>query len=341
MRIGVGLDGRLALPFPQLREAARLAEGLGFESAWTPAGGVPDAFHVCGAWGQDTSMITGISVVPAPRMWTPMSLAVQSATVAQVSAAPFILGIGTGGAGPAFWQSLGLGNQPISAMRAWVLAMRGLLDGETVTMSGPGISLTSAALGVDGPTVPVYLAALGPQMVRLAGEVADGVLLNWASIERIAESRAFVAEGAARTGRPASACAVTMYIRICIDDDAAAARHAFGEQVLGYALSRPEVPLEAGYRGMFGQMGYDEVLRDLEARRDRGAGMDELVAAAPDEMFEAVGYYGPADGAAAAFARLSTGLDETIVRVVTARPGLEPVVEAMEALTPAKIRAAA
>lgn len=52
------------------------------------------------------------------------------------------------------------------------------------------------------------------------------------------------------------------------------------------------------------------------------------------------GYYGPAAPAPAAFARLSAGLDEAIVRIVTARPGLEPVGAAMAALTPTLIRAA-
>jgi hypothetical protein len=83
--IGVGLDARLGLPFDQLRAAAREAGRLGFESLWTPAGGVPDAFHVCAAWSQDTSLRTGISVVQAARMWTPLGLAAQAATLAQLS----------------------------------------------------------------------------------------------------------------------------------------------------------------------------------------------------------------------------------------------------------------
>ena len=69
--------------------------------------------------------------------------------------------------------------------------------------------------------------------------------------------------------------------------------------------------------------------------------MSAGVRAAPDEMLQAVGYYGPGGPAPAAFARLSQGLDETIVRVITARPGPEPVVRAMTALTPALIRQAA
>ena len=58
-------------------------------------------------------------------------------------------------------------------------------------------------------------------------------------------------------------------------------------------------------------------------------------------MLHAVGYYGPASAAPAAFARLSAGLDEAIVRIITARPGLQPVVETMEALTPTLIRSLA
>ena len=87
MMIGVGLDARLALPFDQLRVAAREAARLGFASLWTPAGGVPDSFHVCAAWSQDTPLRTGISVVPAARMWTPLGLAAQAATLAQLSIA--------------------------------------------------------------------------------------------------------------------------------------------------------------------------------------------------------------------------------------------------------------
>src|SRR5580692_12177596 len=108
MRIGVGLDGRLGLSFDELRAAAREAEGLGFESLWTPAGGVPDSFHVCAAWSQDTSLRSGISVVPAARMWTPLGLAVQAATLAQLSSGRFVLGLGRGGYGPNVWASVGL-----------------------------------------------------------------------------------------------------------------------------------------------------------------------------------------------------------------------------------------
>ncbi len=341
MRVGVGLDARLGLGFDELREAGKEAARLGFESLWTPAGGVPDAFHICAAWAEDVPLWTGISVVPVARMWGPLALAAQAATVGLRSRGRFVLGIGTGGYGPGFWASVGMPDRPIAVMRDYLTTLRALLAGESVTYEGPALRLRGASLGAsDLPRVPIQLGALGPQMVRLAGELSDGALLNWATPERIAESRRLVAEGAARAGRDPGEVALTMYIRVCVDDDQAAARRAFGAQVLGYALARPGTPLTAGYRGMFAQMGFGEVLSNLEERRESGASMDALVAAAPDELLRAVGYYGPAAGAAQAYARLTVGLDETMVRIITARPGLEPVVAAMDALTPERIRAA-
>jgi alkanesulfonate monooxygenase SsuD/methylene tetrahydromethanopterin reductase-like flavin-dependent oxidoreductase (luciferase family) len=351
MKIGVGLDARLGLSFGQLRAAAREAAELGFESVWTPAGGVPDSFHVCAAWSQDTSLRTGISVVPAARMWTPPGLAAQAATLAQLSGGQFVLGLGTGGYGPRFWASVGLPDRPIAVMRAYATEVRGLLAGQQVA-AGPLLARAgadpgapgwprTASLGVaDLPPAPVYLAALGPQMLRLAGEVADGALLNWATPERIAASRELIDAGAVRAGRHPGSVPMTMYIRVCVDDDVAAARQAFGAQVLGYAMNAPGAPPGAGYRGLFAQMGFDAELTELEQRRDRGEAMAKLIDAAPEDMLRAVGYYGPAAGAPAAFARLSAGLDEAIVRIVTARPGPEPASRAMAALTPALIRAA-
>ena len=349
MKIGIGLDARLGLPFGQMRAAAQEAARLGFESVWTPAGGVPDSFHVCAAWSHDTSLRTGISVVPAARMWTPLALAAQAATLAQLSSGQFVLGLGTGGYGPGFWASVGLPDRPIAVMREYVTEVRGLLAGQQVT-AGPIVTRAGASPGAPGwpqsaslgladlPPAPVYLAALGPQMLRLAGETADGALLNWATPERIAISREQVDAGAARAGREPGTIPMTMYIRVCIDDDVAAARRAFGAQVLGYAMGHGGIPQGAGYRGLFAQMGFDAELTELEHRRDRGAAMPELVDAASEEMLRAVGYYGPAGPAPAAFARLSAGLDEAVVRIVTARPGLEPVSQAMAALTPALIR---
>jgi len=346
MIIGAGLDARLGLSFEELREVGAEAARLGFESVWTPAGGVPDAFHVCAAWSEATksaggeSVRTGIAVVPAPRMWNPASLAAQAATVGVISGGRFVLGIGSGGAGERHFRALGMPNRPIAVMHDYLTIVRGLLAGEEVTHEGPALRIERFRLGGEFPKVPVYLAALGPQMLHLAGAAADGASLNWATPEQIAWSAEQMATGARSAGRDPSELTLSMYIRVCVDDDVEAARRAFAQQVLGYGLARPGADPTLAYRGHFGRMGFEDALRDLEARRDRGADVDELVDLVPEELLGAVGYYGTAKGAAARFAELSAGLDETIVRVVTARPGADAVAATLEALTPARIRQA-
>ena len=345
MIIGVGLDGRLGLSLAELDEMGRAAAGLGFESIWTPSTGVPDAFHICGQWGEGTaevlgsSLRTGISVVPAPRSWHPVSLAVQAATVSLRTDGNFVLGIGTGGAGAEHFQASGFPNRPIAVMRDYLAVLRGLLSGEQISYDGPALKVQSAGIGNAFPPVPVYLAALGPQMLRLAGESADGVCLNWASPKQIEVSRSEIARGASATGRDPSDVLVSMYIRVCVDDDVDAARRALATQVLSYAMARPGADPSLAYRGHFGRMGFEEELLELEARRDAGAKMAELADAASEEMLRAVGYFGPAGDAAAAYAKLSEGLDESILRIITARTGMEPVIETMEALRPALVRA--
>jgi alkanesulfonate monooxygenase SsuD/methylene tetrahydromethanopterin reductase-like flavin-dependent oxidoreductase (luciferase family) len=346
MIIGAGLDARLGLSFADLREAGAIAVGLGFESLWTPAGGIPDAFHVCAAWSTPEagpsrgSIRTGISVVPAPRLWSVESLAIQAATVGLISGGRFVLGIGTGGYVMANFESQGLARRPLAVIKDFLVILKGLLAGDEVTYSGPALSVSGLRLGSHLPPVPVYLAALGPQMLRLAGSHADGASLNWASPEQIAWSRDVVDRGALAQGRDPGTVDLSMYIRVCVDDDIDAARRAFAAQVLGYALARPGVDPALGYRGHFARMGFDPALTELEARRDKGADLDELTEHLPDELLAKVGYYGPADGAARRVAALAVGLDEAIVRVITARPGLGPVAATLEALTPTKLREA-
>jgi alkanesulfonate monooxygenase SsuD/methylene tetrahydromethanopterin reductase-like flavin-dependent oxidoreductase (luciferase family) len=345
MIIGVGLDPSLGVSFTQLRELGHEAARLGFESAWTVSGRIPDSFHVCAGWSEATSrdagtaMKTGIAVVPAPRMWNPLSLAAQAATVSMIGDGGFTLGIGTGGFGTQHWSSWGLPNRPIAVMRDYLTILRGLLRGEVVTHHGEALDVSGVTIGGGFSVVPVYLAAIGPMMVRLAGACADGTCLNWATPEQIAWSRERVAEGAAHAGRSPEEIALCMSIRVCVDDDVEAARRALATEILRYSLARPGADPLLGYRGHFGRMGFDAALSELEARRERGASMDALADAAPDELLRAFGYFGPAKEAPMAFRALAAGLDEAIVRVITVRPGVEPVIEAMEALTPAIIRA--
>jgi alkanesulfonate monooxygenase SsuD/methylene tetrahydromethanopterin reductase-like flavin-dependent oxidoreductase (luciferase family) len=222
-------------------------------------------------------------------------------------------------------------------MRDYITTMRALLAGETVSVESDSVTLRDVRLGIEPPQrTPVHLGALGPEMVRLAGEVADGVSLNWCSAEQVAWSRERVKEGAARSGRDPSEVKVVEYIRICVDDDVGVARRGLARATMGYAMGRSSSPRDraVGYRAHFERMGFAADLAKLDAMRDRGAPADEIADAFPENLLLTVGYFGKADGAAAAFRRLAEGLDIAIVRVVAARPGVDSTLAVMRACEP-------
>jgi alkanesulfonate monooxygenase SsuD/methylene tetrahydromethanopterin reductase-like flavin-dependent oxidoreductase (luciferase family) len=190
-------------------------------------------------------------------------------------------------------------------------------------------------LGIAAPPVPVYLAAMGPRMLKLAGELANGVTPNWSSPEQLASMREQISVAARAAGREPSEVPFAQYIRVCVDEDEDAARRTFGIQVLRYAMARPGQPKTHGYRAHFGRMGFDDVLTKLEARRDAGADLPDLVDELPVELLRSVGYFGRAAGAAEALERLSRGLDEAMVRIISVRLGdLEACLNTVRACSP-------
>jgi alkanesulfonate monooxygenase SsuD/methylene tetrahydromethanopterin reductase-like flavin-dependent oxidoreductase (luciferase family) len=329
MKAGVGIDPRLGLSREQQAELATESAALGYDSLWTPAGVVGRSiFQTCRDWWEATRKLVpgglevGTSVIPFPG-WTVPTLAAESATLNDITAGKFKLGIGLGGyPSDVFRNQLGLPRvPPVAYARDYLHTLRTLFAGGTLDYTGEAVSLHGVQLGVKAPSLPVYLAALGPRMLRLAGERADGVTPNWSSPEQVAVMRQHVVEGARRAQRDPADIPFALYIRVCIDEDEEAARRAFATQVLGYAMARPGVPKTFGYRAHFARMGFDEVLSDLEARREAGTPVAELVDLVPKQLLRKVGYYGPASGAAEAMRRLSQGLDEAIVRLINVRAG--------------------
>jgi alkanesulfonate monooxygenase SsuD/methylene tetrahydromethanopterin reductase-like flavin-dependent oxidoreductase (luciferase family) len=342
MQAGVGIDEHLGLSLDQQRQLVQQAARLGYDSLWTPASATGrSAFHTCVQWWQASGLRVGISVVPFPA-WTPATLAAEAATVSELTDGKHMLGIGLGGyPAQAFRDSMGLPNvPPVTLSREYVQVLHGLFAGEQVDHVGPGVIVRGLKLGLRAPTVPVYLAALNPRMLRLAGELADGVTPNWSSAEQIPWMRKHVADGAERAGRSSASVPFAQYIRVCVDDDEDAARRAFVSNMLGYALARPGARKDQGYRAHFGRMGFEELLSDLEARRDSGMAVDELVGHVPAELALEVGYFGKPAGAPAALRRLSAGLDEAMVRLISPRRGdLDGCLRTIEACQPSGWRA--
>ncbi len=351
MEIGVGLDPTLGLNWDQQREVSREAARLGYTSIWTPEGNGQDSFHLCvQRWQATTEVVpegltTGIAVSPVMYR-TPLSFAMEGGTVSDITGGKFIMGIGSGGAyRPQARAALGVGRMSaLALMRDYLSVIRPLVHGERVEYEGETTTLKGMRLGMrPAPETPVYLGALGPKMLEMSGELADGASLNWCTPEQIAWSRDRIAEGAAKAGRDPSEINVAEYIRICVDDDVDAARIALAKATIGYALGA-SVPTERerqlGYRAHFERMGFTDELARLDEMRKNGASGDDVADAFPAEILLSVGYFGKADGAAAAFARLAEGLDTAIVRVVAARRGVDSTLAVMEACKPETVRAA-
>ena len=351
MDVGVGLDGTLGLSLSEEAELCAEAARLGYASIWTPEGQGYDSFQVCAhRWMasrrvRPEGLVTGISVSPVA-LRTPIGLAMSGGTLSVLTGGRFLLGIGAGGIyRPSGRRAFGLPrHSALDVMRDYLTTVRALVAGEQVSHDGVSVKLHRVNLGISPPPrTPVYLGALGPRMLRLAGEMADGVALNWCSREQVAWSREQVAEGARSAGRAPAEIKMAEYIRVCVDEDVDAARRALAMATVGYALGPPDgagLGRAFGYRAHFERMGFAKALSDLDRMRALGASELELANAFPTELLDRVGYFGTSDGAAEALRRLSSGLDIAIVRVVAARPGVEPVLAAMRACTPELVASA-
>ena len=156
----------------------------------------------------------------------PTLMAMEIGALDELSEGRAILGIGVG-VPPLIDRIAGFA-RPVAAMRDAVTIARGLLAGETVTHDGAAFSADGVSLGYTPLRAdpPIHIAAMGPRMLRLAGEIGDGVLIsNMCPPAFTGHALALAAEGAASAGRAAPVAAVK-YVPCAVDADAMAARRA-------------------------------------------------------------------------------------------------------------------
>ncbi|MCE2463330.1 MAG: LLM class flavin-dependent oxidoreductase, partial [Dehalococcoidia bacterium] len=137
------------------------------------------------------------------------------------------------------------------------------------------------------PGVPIYLAALGPKMIELAGETADGVLLNWASPDYLRQARDHIRRGAEKAGRNPEDIDVACYLRTAVVDDLERVKPELRGQIARYF----RMPY---YRDYFRQMGFEEetaAVSQALARSDTAT----AAAAISDEMQSELGIFGTAE----------------------------------------------
>lgn len=216
----------LTIPLPSLSIAdttvplAQLAESVGYTDIWSAEVDGTDGFGTLAAIAATTKKLRlGTAIVPAYSR-PPALLAMSAANVQGLSRGRFVLGIGTS-------TSIVIGKwmgipfeKPVERMRETVAILREALAGKKVTFEGETVSSQGFRLSapIEDP-VPIYIAALGPKMLRLAGEVADGVIFYLFTPEGAHEAIDTVHESARAAGRDPNAIDTVIRIPVAVDED--------------------------------------------------------------------------------------------------------------------------
>jgi probable F420-dependent oxidoreductase len=238
MRLGCVLAAFTPLPAEEFVAVAREVERRGYHQAWVGEVSGYDAVSVMTLIASATERLhVGSAVVPVQTR-TPVVLGVTAASLNHW--APGRVALGLGLSSPTIvgdWHGLAFA-PAIQQMREAVEIIRRVAAGERVTFEGKFYRVKNFRMTAPPPAEPVriVLAALGPEMLELAGEIADGVILNWIPPATVPESIKHLEAGARKAGRPLAGFEIASFIRTCVTDDANAARETLARDITGYAI---------------------------------------------------------------------------------------------------------
>jgi alkanesulfonate monooxygenase SsuD/methylene tetrahydromethanopterin reductase-like flavin-dependent oxidoreductase (luciferase family) len=257
-RVGAGATPFQTDPDATIRLAVR-AEELGYARFGTAEGWTHDAVVLLTQIAAVTSRI-GLATTVLP-VWsrTPAAIAMAAAGLQRASGGRFALGLGA--SSPPLVEGLhGIPwEQPLTRMRTTLIALRVLLEGGRLPLDRENVRALRLGAPPERP-IPIYLAALGPSSVRLAGELADHWLpFLWAR-SRLTEGRSLLVEGEAAAQQP-TATGMTVSVPLAIaEDEPTACRIAAGWLLAYLTRMGPIYP-----RTLRGQLGF---AREVDALLD-------------------------------------------------------------------------
>ena len=306
----MGLGPQLAL------ETAAKARALGYSSFWTAETTGPEAFSLLAAAGAAAPGLDLGTGVLALQLRTPMVVAMAGATLQALHPDQDIL-LGVGISSPVVttqWHGAPYGNRPLAQVREYVTLLRECLTGESVTFSGDFYQCSRFRLGVRlGERRPkIVVGALNEKMLALAGEVADGVLLNYLPASHVPWSVEQV-----RKGGNAEIYAY-VHAGVCEREDGIeyARRDLFSYAVVD------------SYARNFERAGFgDSVaeIRERHAAKDR----DAALAAVSDDFVDAIDVMGDADTVRATMqAYADAGVDVPVLMPLPWGPDRKAVIDA-------------
>ena len=258
-----------------VREHARTADQLGYDSVNCSHIAARDSFTTLAGLAHLAPSVTLATAVAPIYHRSPASMAQTAATIDDLSGGRFRLGLGTGHrATMGGWHGQDIG-APVAEMREYVALVRALLAGE----EPPAGRRWNSSFAFNGfkarADLPIYLAGLSPAMLRLAGEIADGVVLWACPASYIADVvTREVAVGRARRGLDLAGFDICAAVPSAVADPATARRGIRTELHRYFGL-----PF---YRAMFAQAGYQA---DVDAY-DAATGVESQRSAIGDAFID-------------------------------------------------------
>lgn len=293
MRLGVFLSRDSGL------QVAEEAERLGYEVALVPEGFKQDAPSLLGAVAARTRRIrlaSGVMQIPAR---TPVLTALTASTLDAVSAGRFALGLGVSNPDVSLgWYGVPY-DRPLARTEEYLTVVRMALSGAPVRHEGrfyrlPPEGTTEAAqlrAGPPRPDLPIYLAAVGPANLELAGRLADGWIGVFCPPQRLADSLRQVHKGLRQAGRGPDGFEVLPSVPISVGPDvsaAAATVRGYFANFIGLGSRHRSI-----YHRLVTELGHGGAADEIRARQ-RAGDRAGAAAAVPLDLMDATSLIGPA-----------------------------------------------
>lgn len=277
-RIGVAFTGSGMSP-PDVVRCVQLAEELGYESAWVAEGHGGDQFSILTACAVATSSIKLGTSISSVYVRSAPTIAMAAACVDHYSEGRFILGLGSSHKVQVEPEHGLEFSAPIPRVRDTVDIVRRLLrDGDLVNYRGEVTNIDTFDLHfpVLRADLPIYLAAVFPKMLEIAGEISEGILLTWCTPEYARIAAGHVATGAVRGGGAADSVEVATLLSV---SSAGAGDGGMRRVAATYAGRFPR------YRRLMAEAGFaDEV--EMVRRAWREGNVDEAESLVPDGLID-------------------------------------------------------
>ena len=256
-------------------DLALLAERRGWGGFWVAEVSGADAVTTAAAVAARLSSgRVGTGIVPMQTR-DPMLLAMTATSIGQIAPGGFVLGLGT--STPIIvedWHAVHPGgSRPLALTRECVDLVRRFLAGDRITTDTGRWRYRRAQMTARAEArPPIYLAALNDRMLELAGEIADGAILNFVTVADVAHAKERVAAGAARAGRDLDGFELMVFFRATVTDDYEQVRHRYQRELLTYVMA----PV---YQRMFAREGFADACQEVQAlwrARERDTALDAI-----------------------------------------------------------------